>query len=88
MGSIEEGFKRAWTSIFDSNMSSILTAFILVIIGTGFVKGFAVTLIVGILLSMFTAIIVSRTLLRFFAGEWMEKYPWILGISRKEIKNQ
>jgi len=88
VGSIEEGFKRAWTSIFDSNMSSILTAFILVIIGTGFVKGFAVTLIVGILLSMFTAIIVSRTLLRFFAGEWMEKYPWILGISRKEIKNQ
>jgi preprotein translocase subunit SecD len=61
---LELGFKRAWTSIRDSNISSLITASILYYIGTGLVKGFAITLAIGVLVSMFTAIVVTRTILR------------------------
>ena len=61
---IEEGFRRAWSSIFDSNTSSIITALILYYTTTGLVRGFAVTLALGILVSMFTAVTVTRTFLR------------------------
>lgn len=61
--SIREGFGRAWTSIRDSNVSSIITSVILYWLGTSVVKGFALTLIIGILVSMFSAISVTRTLL-------------------------
>lgn len=61
---IEIGFTRAWSSIRDSNVSSLITAVILYWFGTGSVKGFAVALAVGIIVSMFTAIIVTRNLLR------------------------
>lgn len=59
------GFKRAWSSIRDSNVSSLITAFILFQFGTGLVKGFALTLAIGILLSMFSAITVTRTFMKF-----------------------
>ena len=58
-----EGFARAWFSIRDSNISSIITAFILFWLGTSAVKGFALTLGIGVLVSMFTALTLSRTLL-------------------------
>jgi preprotein translocase subunit SecD len=61
---IEIGFTRAWTSIRDSNVSSLITSGILYWFGTGSVKGFALTLAIGILVSMFTAITVTRNLLR------------------------
>lgn len=60
---IREGFSRAWTSIRDSNVSSILTSLILYWLGTSVVQGFALTLSIGILVSMFSAISVTRTLL-------------------------
>lgn len=60
---IREGFNRAWLSIRDSNISSIITAIVLFWLGTSAVKGFALTLGVGVLISMFTAITVSRTVL-------------------------
>lgn len=63
---IEAGFNRAWSSIRDSNISSLITAFILYWFGTGIVKGFALTLAVGILVSMFSAIFVTKTLIRNF----------------------
>lgn len=63
---VEVGFKRAWSSIRDSNISSLLTAFILFYFGTGVVRGFALTLAIGILISMFTAIVVTRNLLLLF----------------------
>ncbi len=66
---LEVGFKRAWSSIRDSNISSLITCGILMYFGTGIVKSFAVTLFIGILTSMFTAIVVSRTLLRTFRGK-------------------
>jgi preprotein translocase subunit SecD len=61
---LELGFERAWSSIRDSNISSLLTAGILYFIGTGLVKGFAVTLAIGVLVSMFTAIFVTKTILK------------------------
>jgi len=62
--SINEGFKRAWPSIRDGNVSTIITAIILYWFGTSIVKGFALTLLVGVLISMFSAIILTRYLLK------------------------
>lgn len=61
---IEDGFRRAWSSIMDSNVSSIITAVILYYTTTSLVQSFAVTLTIGILTSMFSAITVTRTLMR------------------------
>lgn len=61
---LDFGFKRAWTSIWASNVSSLITAAILFGIGTSLVRGFAITLAIGISVSMFTAIVVTRTFLR------------------------
>lgn len=63
---MEEGFHRAWPSIRDSNITTIITALVLYYVTTGFVKGFALTLLIGVLMSMFSAITVSRALLRTF----------------------
>jgi len=57
---IEAGFARAWTAILDSNLTTVLAAIVLFGIGTGAVRGFAVTLTIGVLCSMFTAITVTR----------------------------
>ncbi len=60
---IREGFARAWFSIRDANLASLISAVVLFWLGTSMMKGFAVTLLVGILVSMFTAISVTRVLL-------------------------
>jgi len=57
---VREGFARAKTTIFDANITTLLTAFILYMLGTGPIRGFALTLIIGIIASMFTALFVSR----------------------------
>ncbi|HEV2339459.1 MAG TPA: protein translocase subunit SecD [Patescibacteria group bacterium] len=63
---IELGFARAWSSIRDSNASTLITSAILYKFGTGSVRGFALTLAIGVLMSMFSAIFVTRTLIRVF----------------------
>lgn len=63
---LENGFSRSWPSIRDSNIASLITATVLFYIGTGTVKGFAVTLAIGIIVSLFTSINVTRNILRFF----------------------
>lgn len=63
---IEKGFSRAWTSIRDSNVSTILTSVILFYSTSGFIKGFAMALLIGVLVSMFTAITATRNLLKVF----------------------
>jgi preprotein translocase subunit SecD len=68
---IEAGFSRAWNSILDSNVSTLMTAGILWYFGTSTVKGFALVLIIGVLSSMFTAITLSRMMLR-----WVVRQPW------------
>ena len=60
------GFSRAWPSIRDSNISSLITTFILFYFGSGIIRGFAVALFIGIVVSMFSAILVTRNLLAFF----------------------
>jgi preprotein translocase subunit SecD len=61
---IEIGFKRAFTAIFDSNSTTLLTCAILYFFGTGMVRGFALTLAIGVIASLFTAVTVSRALLQ------------------------
>jgi len=63
---IEEGFRRAWPSIRDSNVTTIIIAVILFYFATSFVKGFALTLFIGVLMSMFSAIVITKTLLGMF----------------------
>lgn len=65
---METGFARAFWTIFDANVTTLLTAVILLWAGTGPIKGFAVTLSIGILCSMFTALFVTRTFLGFLIG--------------------
>jgi preprotein translocase subunit SecD len=60
---IENGFSRAFSSIFDSNVNSLIACSVLMLFGTSIVKGFAVTLAIGVCVSMFTAITATRTLL-------------------------
>lgn len=74
---IVEGFNRAWTSIRDSNVSSLITAVILYWLGSSIVKGFALTLGIGVLVSMFSAISVSRTFLIAVLTRTVERHAWL-----------
>lgn len=76
--SLHEGFSRAWLSIRDSNISSIITAIVLFWLGTSAVQGFALTLGIGVLVSMFTAISVSRTFLFAIAPKESSKFKRFL----------
>ncbi len=79
---VEDGFGRAWLSIRDSNISSLITTVILYFFGTPSIKGFALTLGIGILISMFTAITVTRTFLKVFVGNNILTHPWLFGVSK------
>lgn len=72
---IDVGFDRAFSSIFDSNTTTLITCLLLYLLGTGAVKGFAVTLAIGVLVSMFSAITVTRTFLHLM----MDGQPNTLG---------
>jgi preprotein translocase subunit SecD len=78
---IETGFRRAFTAIFDSNITTLLTCSILFYFGTGLVKGFALTLAIGVVVSMFTAITATRTLLHYLLEAKQFKSPVIFGVS-------
>ncbi len=65
---INDGYKNAFSAIFDSNITTFLTGLILFVFGTGPIKGFAVTLSLGILVSMFTAIVVTRYFIDLFSS--------------------
>lgn len=70
---IEEGFRRAWPSIRDSNTSTIITAIILYYFTSSFVKGFALTLLIGVLVSLFSAITTTRLFLTIFTKDTKAK---------------
>lgn len=65
---IDDGFKRAFVAIFDANLTTVLAAVVLLYFGTGPIRGFAVTLVIGIAVSMFTAITMTRWLLHLVAA--------------------
>lgn len=75
---VNEGYHRAWPAIRDGNLSTVITSVILIGIGTGFVKGFALILVLGVLVSMFTAIVLVRAIMDFVMGDWIEKRPYLL----------
>jgi preprotein translocase subunit SecD len=86
-GAVEAGFQRAWPSIRDSNLSTLITCGVLFIFGNTFgasaVKGFAITLALGILVSLFSAMTVTRTLMRvvfFSQAERLEQQRALLGV--------
>jgi len=82
---IETGFERSWSAILDSNLTTIITCVILFLIGTSIVRGFALTLGFGVLLSMFTAITVTRWILRLLLQNLsltQEREAMLLGITR------
>jgi protein-export membrane protein SecD len=83
--SIENGFVRAWTSIRDSNISSIITCIILAWFGSSIIKGFAITLAIGILISMFSAITVTRTFMRMIVSKRLENKLSLFGV--KKVKD-
>jgi len=67
---VAEGYKNAFSSIWDANITTLITGIILFIFGTGPIQGFATTLIIGIVTSMFTAILLSRVIIE----KWVERY--------------
>ena len=84
---IEAGFSRAWTSIRDSNISTLITCLILLVFGSTFgagaVKGFAITLALGVVINIFTAITVTRTFIRLTfdrLGEKLQDNKFLLGV--------
>jgi preprotein translocase subunit SecD len=85
---IDDGFARAWLSIRDSNVSSLITCLILYMFGTPSIKGFAVTLAIGVIISMFTAISITRTFLQLFVTGRVMSHPWLFGVSmrKKELE--
>ena len=82
---INSGFDRAWTSIFDSNMTTIITCAILYCCGTSIVKGFALTLALGVMVSMFTAITVTKNFMHLIFGTGNLKNPALFGLRADEI---
>jgi len=85
MGAMIGGFKRAWTSIRDAYTSSLITCFVLYWAGTGLVRGFALTLALGLLISMFTAVYITRFFMEFLIQKNIFKDASIFGI--KVVKN-
>jgi len=77
--SIKEGFSRAWLSIRDSHITTLLSALVLYLFTTSIVKGFALTLGIGTIISLFTATVVTKTFLSSIAGSWSEKKKWLFG---------
>ncbi len=78
--SVEAGFNRAWTSILDSNVTTLISCGALFWLGSGLVKGFAVTLGVGVIVSMFTAITCSHALLLAFISYPSLRQPSLYGV--------
>ena len=82
---INAGFDRAFTSIFDSNMSTIITCAILYFLGSNIVKGFALTLAIGVIVSMFTAITVTKNFMHLMFGTGQLKHPALFGLKESDI---
>lgn len=82
IAAVTTGFERAWSSIRDSNASSLITCVILWFFGNSVIRGFAFTLALGILVSMFTAINVTRTFLKTLTGTAISRSKFMLGAKK------
>ena len=82
--SMDAGFKRAFTTIFDSNITTIIAAVVLFFFGTGSIRGFAITLGLGVVLSMFTAITLTQFMLKLLIGSNILQSPFAYGARANE----
>ncbi len=82
---IEAGFNRAWNSILDSNISSLITASILFLFGSSTIKGFGLVLIIGVATSLFTAVTVTRTVLRLIVVRQWARQARLYGVTEAEF---
>ncbi|MFQ3661534.1 MAG: protein translocase subunit SecD [Chloroflexaceae bacterium] len=85
---LELGFEESWPAIRDSSVSTLITCAVLFVFGSNFgvsiIQGFALTLGLGVLISLFTAVVVTRTFLRLAAPLFREERAWLFGIDRRE----
>ena len=85
---IQDGYSNAFSAIFDSNLTSIITGIILIILGSGPIRGFAVTLVVGILCSFFTAVFATRLVLEWCVNKgWFNGMTFTTSFTRKLMQN-
>ena len=82
---VEAGFNRAWNSILDSNVSSLITATILYSFGSSTIRGFALVLIIGVLISMFSAIVVTRSIMRVLVRQQFARSARLFGLREDEF---
>ncbi len=80
---LEESFRRAWPSIRDSNFFTMITCLILITFSTSVVKGFAVTLLIGVVISMFSAVFITRNFLKLIPVNWLEGKKWLIGMKKE-----
>lgn len=85
---IADGYKNAFSAIFDSNLTSIITGIILLMYGTGPIKGFATTLIIGIIISFFIAVFLTRIAFEWISDkEWGKNITFSTGVSKNFLIN-
>ena len=84
---IDSGFKKAFSAIIDGNVTTLIAAVVLFIFGTGPVRGFAVTLALGIVLSMFTALVVTRLLIKSFYAMGLKDVKWYGAKKKSTVHN-
>ena len=85
--SVESGFNRALSAVIDSNVTTIISAVILWWLGTGTIKGFGMTLLMGVIVSMFSAIFVTKFLLKQMIGMNVRN-NWLYGVSKKKTGSE
>lgn len=84
---INDGFHRAWPSIRDSNISTLITTVVLYYSTTSIIRGFALTLGIGVIVSMFSAIFVTRSFLKLIPIQVLERVPWLMGVRPRKEDN-
>ena len=85
---IQAGYDRGFRAILDGNVTTLITAFILFALATGSVRGFAVLLVIGVILSMFTAVVVTRALLGLLSGRGVQLSPGLMGVPKRTIPSR
>ena len=80
--SVDSGFKRAITAVVDSNVTTVISCVVLYLFGTGTIKGFAITLGIGVVVSLLTAVFLTKFLLKIMVGFGI-KNPWVYGASKR-----
>jgi len=84
ISSLDEAFDRAWTAIRDGNITTLIAAGVLYWFSSSFIRGFALTLSIGVILSMFTAITVTRAYLKAVISAKALRSNWLLGVKRND----